>query len=230
MEIRENRSLAYEIKFVLPAALAEELRAWARPRLERDPHAEGGDLYRTTSLYYDTSAFDVFHRRGSFGRAKYRIRRYGESSLAFLERKLRSDRAVTKRRTLVNLVELERLRNGCPDPAWSGNWFHRRLLARALSPVCQISYRRTALVGPPGARGVRLTLDDELCARPISAPGFQLGGGGTPMLPGQAILELKFRVAMPQAFEELVANFALEPQTISKYRLAIAAMECAGAA
>ncbi|MCU1237634.1 MAG: hypothetical protein JWP63_5601 [Candidatus Solibacter sp.] len=38
--------------------------------VDADPHAEGGarDGYRTTSLYYDTYGFDVFHQRGPFAR------------------------------------------------------------------------------------------------------------------------------------------------------------------
>ena len=73
--------------------------------------------------------FDVFHRRGSFGRAKYRVRRYDESPRVFLERKLRSS-VVTKRRTLVNLEELARLRGEQLDRGWAGGWFHGRMLAR----------------------------------------------------------------------------------------------------
>ncbi len=63
-----------------------------------------GDEYRTTSVYYDTPAYDVFHRRGSFGRSKYRIRRYGDEQTVFLERKLRQPAVLAKRRTSLSLV------------------------------------------------------------------------------------------------------------------------------
>ena len=100
--------MAYEIKALIPVERAREVRAWARARMQPDPNAESGagDVYRITSLYYDTDGFDVFHRRGSFGRSKYRVRRYDASQRVFLERKLRNESIVTKRRTRVDIDEL----------------------------------------------------------------------------------------------------------------------------
>ena len=78
---RETRPFASEVKFVIAAALGEQIRAWARANLEPDPYGGGAfnDWYHTASLYFDTAAGDVFHRRRSFGRSKYRVRRYGEA-------------------------------------------------------------------------------------------------------------------------------------------------------
>src|SRR5260221_10849107 len=108
-ETRETRTSASEFKFVVDPALASEIREWARIRLAPDPHGggSGGDQYRTASVYFDTAAFDVFHRRGSFGRSKYRVRRYGQGHVVFLERKLAKPGLVTKRRTRVALDVLE---------------------------------------------------------------------------------------------------------------------------
>src|SRR6476646_12015117 len=115
-ESRETRALAYEIKALIPLEQAREVRTWARDRMQPDPNAESGagDVYRITSLYYDTYDFDVFHRRGSFGRSKYRVRRYDSSQRVFLERKLRNESVVTKRRTRVHIDELDRLRDRQP--------------------------------------------------------------------------------------------------------------------
>ena len=65
------------------------LREWARAHLAPDHFGSGphGDGYTTTSLYFETPGFDVYHRRGSYGRSKFRIRRYGEADIVFLERK-----------------------------------------------------------------------------------------------------------------------------------------------
>ena len=71
-ETRENREFAYEIKFLITPECARQVRAWARARIGPDPNVEGangdggGDTYRTSSLYFDTQGFDVFHRSGSF--------------------------------------------------------------------------------------------------------------------------------------------------------------------
>lgn len=88
---RETRPFAAEVKFVIPADLRQQVRSWARENLEPDPYGGGmfNDTYHTTSLYFDTAAGDVFHRRRSFGRSKYRVRRYGSANFVFLERKLR---------------------------------------------------------------------------------------------------------------------------------------------
>src|SRR5215207_2560757 len=100
---RETRARASEIKFLVEPALATDIRSWARANLAPDPHGSGpfGDEYETSSIYFDTDAFDVLRRQGSYGRAKYRVRRYSRGDVVFLERKLRRPRIVAKRRTRV---------------------------------------------------------------------------------------------------------------------------------
>jgi SPX domain protein involved in polyphosphate accumulation len=128
--VRETRDSAAELKFLVSLSTAEELKAWARANLRPDPHAGGehGDTYYITSLYFDTEAFDVFNRRGSYGRSKLRIRRYGDSESTFLERKLRTKRMLTKRRSTIGLGELARLSQVDEDPMWPG-----RLVPKAAS-------------------------------------------------------------------------------------------------
>ena len=238
---REIRPHAYEVKFVVPAAVAGEIRRWARAELGPDPHGSGpfGDEYRTTSLYLDNTTLDVFHRRGSMGRSKYRIRRYGDAGVVFLERKMRQPAVLAKRRTRIAIGALETLAPSLQtlvpsfdrslatlDRDWSGHWFHRRIRARALRPVCQVSYFRMARGISNGADTVRLTLDCQLSARP--ALGFEFHDDlGRPIegpLPGDAaILELKYRGAAPAAFKRLVEEFALVPQAASKYRIGMLA-------
>ncbi|MBI5388186.1 MAG: polyphosphate polymerase domain-containing protein [Verrucomicrobia bacterium] len=220
-DMRENREFASEIKFLVRPALAAQIRDWARARLAPDPHAqcETGDAYPITSLYFDTARFDVFHRRGSFGRGKCRIRRYGASEVVFLERKLKTRGLLAKRRSLVTLDELERLAEAEVQRGWAGCWFHRRLLARSLKPVCQISYRRTARVAMTRRGPIRLTLDDDL--RAVRVGGVRFGAQeGARLSEDRIILELKFRHEMPALFKYLVEEFALEAQPFSKYRLA----------
>ena len=214
-ETRDIRAFAVETKFVIDAGLAERIRVWARPETIADPHGSGpfGDAYTTTTLYFDTDGFDVFHRRGSNGRGKYRIRRYGTSDVAFLERKLRTSTLLTKRRTMVNLEDMAR--------AEAAPWFHDRLAARKLKPVCLVAYRRTARLFPTPYGLARLTLDHGLVAQ--AEHGWRLTGTPeTAVLDGQVILEIKHRVAMPAFFKRLVEEFKLEPQAVSKYRTSAA--------
>ena len=223
--MRDIRAFTSETKFLVPAEFGEPLRQWARRHLAADPHGHGpnGDEYLTTTLYFDTLAFDVFHRRASYGRSKYRIRRYNGSPDVFLERKLRRPRMLTKRRTPVPVQALEYLD---ADPgSWSGRWFHRRLTLRKLRPVCEISYHRVArgIDGPSGP--VRLTLDERLMAHRIERPAFGEVSDGRPFVEGQMILELKYRQPAPAVFKQLVEEFGLVPCAVSKYRLGMAARE-----
>jgi hypothetical protein len=223
--IREVRPDACELKFLVAPDVAAGIRQWARTHLQADANGAGpcGDEYRTTSIYFDTADYDVFHRRGSFGRSKYRIRRYGEEETAFLERKMRQPAVLAKRRTSVPLAALLQLSVSTPDPVWPGFWFHRRVAARRLRPVCQVSYARMARGIVRDGEQVRLTLDADLSALPAAETRFP-PGSGTAVLPDRLILELKYRGAPPAIFRQLVETFALSPEATSKYRLGLVAL------
>jgi len=225
LDTRETRAFAFEVKFVIDGRVAARIRDWARGRLSPDPHAAGawGDEYRTTSLYFDTPAQDVFHRRGSYGRMKYRVRRYGDSVEIFLERKLRNARMLNKRRTTIDLGDLSRVALPGADSGWAGAWFQRRVAVRGLAPALQVSYQRLARVAE-GAHGpIRLTIDDDIRALPAAGYAFRPARGER-VLDGRQILELKYRFAMPAVFKHLVEEFSLSPLAMSKYRLSAAVL------
>jgi VTC domain-containing protein len=226
--VRESREFASEIKFQVPGFAGEEILKWARTRLAPDPnatdHGQNNGTYQITSLYFDTEEFDVYHRNGSFARSKYRIRRYGPSQVVFLERKLKTRGLVSKRRAAVGVEELERLHESEPDAAWPGFWYHQRLLARQLRPVCQITYRRIALVAVTQYGPLRLTLDRCIQTVPLNLVGFNDLSPGVPLSDDQVIVEFKFRMDMPVLFKDLVQQFALQPSRISKYRMAVVAL------
>ena len=221
---REIRECASEIKFVVDGETAARVRERARGLLSPDPHASGpaGDEYGITTIYFDTYDFDVYHRRGSYRRAKFRVRRYGEEDGVFLERKLRTSELLSKRRTRVGLDELPRLAGVEADQGWTGRWFHRRLAVRRLQPVCQVAYQRTARVGLTDEGPIRLTLDEGLHGWPVDAAAFE-SSDRPRELTSRIIMELKFRGEMPGLFKRLVEEFTLRPSRVSKYRLGIAA-------
>jgi hypothetical protein len=218
---RETRVLATELKFLVTPAAAREIRAWARAELAADSHGAGtfADEYTISSLYFDTDALDVLHRRGSYGRAKYRVRRYGTTALAFLERKMRTKSLLAKRRTAIALDDLEVLQDDAPVEGWDGAWFHERIRVRRLQPLVQVGYSRVAreMTGPYGI--VRMTVDDELKALPALDCEF-LSSTGRPVLHDRAIVEIKYRRALPAKFRTLIDTHRLVPARLSKYRLA----------
>ena len=231
-DTRETRAAACEIKFVVNEALAPRIRDWARSHLDADPHGHGpfADQYAISTLYFDTSRFDVLRRQASFGRAKYRVRRYGDADAVFFERKLRKPGLLIKRRTKDGIQTLERLSGDTVDPDWAAQWFQRRLIARGLRPVCQISYQRTARMARTVEGPARLTLDAGLRARPSDAVRFE-SDHGNEVLEGRLVLELKYHARVPALFRRLIEDFALTPETASKYRLGMGAIgQAAGAA
>ncbi len=223
---REARPAAAEVKFLLDASTAEQARDWMRCHLPPDAYGGGpfGDTYRTSTLYYDSEARDVFHRRGSQGRAKFRVRRYGDGREVFFERKLRRPRLLVKWRTRVGLDTLDRLARSTLAPHDAGYWFQRRLVGRQLAPACQVRYRRVARVGTAEGTLVRVTLDDEIEAwgpagfiSPPADPGVRV------VAPGQ-VLELKYAGYPPALLRRLIGDLGLSPVSMSKYRLATTAL------
>jgi hypothetical protein len=199
---------AFELKFLLAAREAERVEAWARRRLSPDPHGEGG-TYRTTTLYLDTPYLDIYHKSPGYRRSKYRLRRYGRGEVVHLERKTRRGDRVRKQRELLPLSALPRLLD--PD---GGTWFGPHVRERLLRPVCRISYARTALVGGTPGGPVRLTLDRDVVGAAASDWAVPALLEGKELLPGTAVLELKFRSALPGVFRELLGTLPARPLTL----------------
>ena len=226
-EMRESRAFVQEMKFLVSPEQADGIREWARVNLSPDPHAGGaaGDEYRVTSLYLDTEDLAVFERRGSYGRSKYRVRRYGESNRIFLERKLKTRNRVGKIRSIVGADEVAMLERLESPKKWAGHWFHQRVQVRELAPVCQISYSRMARMGMSESGPIRLTVDQDLRATVVNRYAFAPVDASVVLSPDQRILELKYKAEIPGLFKELMQKFDLRPQPSSKYRLAVAALE-----
>jgi hypothetical protein len=221
----EKRDAAFEIKFLLPGEAAERALAWSRRELVPDPHliTSKGDSYSVNSLYFDTAELDVYHRNGSYGKAKYRVRRYGEEPSLFLERKLKTRGLVSKKRTRIPDQDISLLAAPEPAPDWIGQWFHRRLLVRQLFPQCQIRYERVARVGMSPQGPIRFTMDRNVRSFITKEHRVLNDGEWKSLLNGHCIMELKFRHELPVAFKTLIDELCLTPQPVSKYRLSVQA-------
>ena len=223
IHLRETRANAREIKFLIDAARGPDVQAWMRANLAPDEFGSGPDhdQFETSSLYFETAKFDVFHRRGSFGKSKYRVRRYGASPIMFLERKFRTDRVLIKRRTTAALDDFRLIETNEPNPNWYGYWFHRRLIARRLEPLVQVSYVRTARLGSSPHGKVRMTIDFDLRVLPLPDRAF-IPGTGLPLMPAHNVIEVKYSKQLPDIFKDVISQFALKTQPISKYRAGLA--------
>jgi hypothetical protein len=226
--VRYINRFTSETKFLVPASLGDDLRAWAREKLGPDPNGGGPfqDQYVVTSIYFDTDAHDVYQRKGSYSKSKYRIRHYGNDKAAFLERKLRTRLFLSKRRTRVPLDTISQLRFDAADPTHPGFWFLRRIVVRHLHPVCQIRYSRTARMGETEEGHVRMTLDAGLAALPTRVANFN-SAPGKALAEGLMVLELKYAGVFPHIFKDMVDRFGLRPHPASKYRFAVHALHLA---
>lgn len=212
-----------EIKFPLSADLIAPVLEWMRTTIPPDPHGEGehGDAYFVQSVYLDTPEFHVFHRRGSYARAKFRIRRYNEMDRIFLERKMKRSGTVRKRRVLVPPEDLGHFGVELNGARWPGRWFHDRLAVRRLAPVIQMSYRRIARLGRVGNDYLRVTMDRELRATPTARFVVPQPVTGDDLLRGGAVLEVKYDHGVPGPVKQLMERYGLEPSGLSKYRLGV---------
>lgn len=222
---------AYELKFLLPEELAQEVAARVARRLAPDPYGDPtlGGAYRTTSVYTDTPRFDVFRRVGEYATSKLRARRYGATGPVFLERKDKDGDKVRKCRASVPCPELDHLGHREFPTDWPGGWFHLLLADRRLRPVCRVSYDRVAFLGTAESGAVRVTFDRNV--RGLAASDWEPlpVTTGPELLPGEVICEFKFRLALPSAFKEIVGALNLSPSRVSKYRRFVRAAQLAGA-
>jgi hypothetical protein len=209
---------AFELKFAVTPAVADDLQVWAGERLQRDPHADPVHGYLITSTYYDTPAFDVFRRSAGFDVHKYRARRYGTEPTVHLERKSKADGRVWKCRGTMPLADL-----GRPPAEWPVGWFASDVAGLGLKPVCAVSYRRAAFVGDSPCGGVRLTIDRSAWGVPTAGVSLDPISSGTPLLSDVVVVELKFLASLPALFKEAVERFQLRPTGVSKYRRCVRA-------
>lgn len=212
---------AFELKFELSPDDALRMTAWARRHLQPDPHGKEGS-YRVTSVYCDTPEFDVFHRSVGYRGSKLRLRRYGSTPSVFLERKVKREDRVRKRRVEVAAGELQELAayvaGRMPPEGWSAGWFLEQALKKRVAPICRVGYRRTAFFGMSGRQAVRLTIDEDLVGVPSRGWEAHPLEEGSDLLPGGALLELKFHDAMPELFRRLLPELPLQTARVSKYR------------
>lgn len=212
--------VAYEQKFLLDEDRARAVETFAKRSLGLDRHADPtrGNSYPTTSLYTDTSEYDVYRRTEAAGGCKFRVRRYGAEGPMFVEQKIKFGDRVRKRRAPVKLSELAAVGRGAAPPEWPGIWFRDGVAEQKLSPVCRIAYDRVAYLGVAEGGTVRITFDRNVRGTRTDRWDVERVGNSPMLLEGQVICEFKFRLALPALFKVIIGELGLAPSTVSKYR------------
>lgn len=219
---------AYELKFLLPTDTAAAVAEWALGPggLRVDPHGDSarGGRYTTTTLYLDTPALDVYHRRAGYAKRRYRLRRYGDDQHAHLECKIKNGDLVRKRRSAVPLEQVALLDGATHADEWAGGWFHLRIAELGLRPASVVTYQRAAFVGSCDEGPLRVTIDRDARSRLCRGgrewdPVRLAEDEGVEVLGDRAVVELKYLTALPLPFKMLMKNLTMYPGGVSKYRL-----------
>lgn len=208
---------AFEMKYEIPMDQVPFIKAWAAKHLRPDPHGNEGS-YSTSSIYLDTPGWDIFHKMAGFRGSKLRVRRYGDAPFVFLERKTKRGDRVRKRRSKIAPHDLAHLDAAEPPAGWDAEWFHRCMTRRNFEPKCRVGYRRTAWFGTAEGMPVRMTLDHDIVGVPVSRWDVSPLTGGQPLLPGGALVELKFHLKIPDLFSQLLPSLPMKTARVSKYR------------
>lgn len=221
---QRGNSAAYEVKFLLAESQAVQVESALEAVLRIDPYADPltGNAYRITSTYLDTPRLDVFHRVGRHRLRKFRLRRYGDTTWSYLERKTKRKDQVRKQRSKAELGQLPLLAAPLVLEPWDGAWFHRQVTRWSLAPTCQVTYFRRAYFGEAESGPIRLTFDRQLMAKRLYGWERYDNAPHQDILGDQVICEFKFRGAMPVCFRQAIGELGLAPRGASKYRRAMA--------
>jgi len=231
----------FEYKFRVSEHCARLVAAEASRYLRLDDHAAGSPdrAYTISSLYLDSPGLLCYGAttRGERDRFKLRMRWYSNELTApvFLEEKRRVGEAIFKLRAPLSLDGARRLMDGGEvfesDFPLKGNGSASTaalLLARMRSigarGTCVVRYRREAWISPLIA-GLRVTFDRELAAIPLAGSAAEALRSD---IPGDPILEIKFRGAVPEWLAGIVRRHDLSRRSVPKYLMSIDALESRG--
>lgn len=223
-----------ELKYFVPIAQAEPIRHRLEKQMSLDPFCcacENGQ-YCVRSIYFDTSRMLFYHEKieGLKVRKKLRVRVYNSlepNSIAFLEIKRKIDNTVYKERARVPIGETPNLTNGAQlqlleNPA---NFAESTALEKFryltkrlnLTPKVLITYEREAYYGLDDPT-LRVTLDKNMRCYPLPSLEEIYREENLQRLSDRyIILEIKFNGRMLVFLRNLVRDFHLRVQAISKY-------------
>jgi SPX domain protein involved in polyphosphate accumulation len=223
-----------EYKYYAAWELLEPLRERFMQYMECDPFCKDreGKCYNVRSIYFDTPRLLFYNEKldGVKIRKKLRVRVYNtldRDSIAFLEIKRKYNNTVFKERVKLPLNDTLDVLNGAQVHIPEGfNSFteaatlekFRYLIKRLnLQPTILVTYEREALVGIDDP-AMRVTFD--MNVRSYSHPQIEeiyREEDLTLLKKDEFILEIKFNGRMPVWVRNIIRDFKLHIQAISKY-------------
>ena len=223
-----------EYKYFVPLENLEPIRNRIMKNMKHDPYSEvrPNKNYCVRSIYFDTSRMLFYHEKieGLKVRKKLRVRVYNNlepNAVAFLEIKRKIDKYIYKERVRIPLAETVNLTNGAHLQLSNRDisfletatlekfkYLTKRL---NLQPQVLITYEREAFVGLDDPT-VRVTLDMNVRSypHPFLEEIYREDDFNT-IDDKNFILEVKFNWKMPVWARNIIRDFRLRVQAISKY-------------
>ncbi len=223
-----------EFKYYVPIEMLDPLRQRILVHMEHDPFCQElpKQRYTVRSIYFDTRSLLFYFEKldGLKIRKKLRVRTYNSShpdSIAFLEIKRKIDGTIFKERAQVSLAETPNLMNGAQLHLTSNQpgFIERAALDKfvylfkrlKLESKALITYEREALRGLTDP-SFRVTFDFNVRSYPHPDVEEIFREQDLCVLVNQVfILEVKFYQRMPVWMRNIVRDFKLHVQPISKY-------------
>ena len=209
-------NIRFEFKYVINRQQARQIEAYVgKIGLAKDGPGHG--QYTVCSLYFDTPALKDYYDKqaGLKCRRKLRVRIYSEdfnreTFKIWLEAKEKRDMFVFKKRQAIRHNEWLKFSN-------NGTHF----LRGNYKPHVVVIYERKAYIGNFLAP-FRLTLDSDI--RACKWRDFGYNKNTVPVKKDKVVLEVKFFIAMPWWFKDMINRFSLKRQAFSKYMNAVDAI------
>ncbi len=230
MELLKRKEYKYYVSF----DALDRLRERFLTSMVHDKHCRECEdsCYTVRSIYLDTRGLLFFYEKleGLKIRKKLRIRTYNHNEAdipAFLEIKRKYKNTIYKERVIVPLVEMTNLLNGA-EMRLAGEpptFLERATLNKfiyltkrlKLEPQVLVTYEREALIGLDDP-SLRVTLDLNVRSYPTPTPDEMFREQDLCTLVDSAfILEVKFYGRMPIWVRNVIRDFRLHKQPISKY-------------
>jgi hypothetical protein len=231
----------WELKYIIPEAVALALREFVSSYLEIDEYGAGRPnlSYSIHNLYLDSDDLQIYWGtiNGNKNRFKLRLRFYADNpnpqAPVFFEIKRRMNDAILKQRCGVQRPAVEAVLAGqLPEASELVSQDARQLafvqcfveLSSDLRayPVAHVSYDREAWISPHD-NSVRVTFDRNVLISPEFTARFTSQmDNPTAVFGPLVILELKFTGRFPDWFADMVRVFGLRQGSASKYADGIA--------
>lgn len=188
--------------------------------MQQDPHAINGK-YKIRSLYFDNAQDKALLEKinGVNRREKFRLRCYnGDTSLIFLEKKIKENGLCGKRQTVVDIETVRRILNGQDFEAGNNKLLAElkiKMQTQGLRPKTIVDYTREPFVFPVG--NVRVTMDYNIrtglnCTDFLNDGCVTVPAGDAPI-----ILEVKWDEFLPSFIRDIVQIPGTRTTAFSKY-------------